>query len=241
MPALFSFGQFGPTDYVALALLVASWLIFGHLVEHPPAGRPSVTVLMAAYRRDWMREFVTRQPRIFDAAIIDSLRQGTSFLASATMIAIGGCVALIDKSERILGLARDLTESVAPEAVWDVKLIVILIFLTNAFLKFVWSHRLFGYCVILMASVPNDPEAAGAYERADQAAEVNIHAARAFNRGLRAVYFSLGALAWLIGALPLILATAVTLGLLWRREFASKSRRVLIGGLRATLPRETAK
>ena len=241
MTDLISPSDMTTADMAALGFLLLGWLVFGFLVEHPPRSLPSVSALMTAYRREWMRQFVTRQPRIFDASVMDSLRQGTSFLASATMIAIGGCVALIDKSERILGLARDLTESVAPEAVWDVKLIVILIFLTNAFLKFVWSHRLFGYCVILMASVPNDPEAAGAYERADQAAEVNIHAARAFNRGLRAVYFSLGALAWLIGALPLILATAVTLGLLWRREFASKSRRVLIGGLRATLPRETAK
>ncbi len=50
---------------------------------------------MKEYRRDWMRQFVTRQPRIFDATMIDSLRQGTAFFASACMIAIGGGVALI--------------------------------------------------------------------------------------------------------------------------------------------------
>ncbi|MEZ5779003.1 MAG: DUF599 domain-containing protein [Paracoccaceae bacterium] len=228
MNDLIQIGHFGTPDLAALALLVASWLLFGWAVEHPPAGRQSVAVLMTGYRREWMRQFVTREPRIFDAAIMDNLRQGTSFLASATMIAIGGGVALIGNTERLLGLAEDLTLASAPAAVWETKIIVVLLFLTNAFLKFVWAHRLFGYCAILMASVPNDPQDPLAFPRANQAAEVNISAAKSFNRGLRAVYFALGALAWILGPMALLLATVTTVLVLWRREFASASRRVLM-------------
>ncbi len=78
-----------------------------------------------------------------------------------------------------------------------------------------------------MASVPNDTSDA-AYARAAQAAEINIHAVRNFNRGLRSVYFALAALAWLLGPIPLMIATALTLVTLWRREFASHSRGVLL-------------
>ncbi|HRK32541.1 MAG TPA: hypothetical protein PLD59_15870, partial [Tepidisphaeraceae bacterium] len=38
----------------------------GWFTERPPAGRPSVSVLMTRYRREWMRHFVERDPRIFD-------------------------------------------------------------------------------------------------------------------------------------------------------------------------------
>ena len=221
--------HFGTLDGIAAALLVIAWVVIGRLTEHPPKGKPSVTMLMIQYRRDWMRQFVTRQPRIFDATIVDSLRQGTAFFASATMIAIGGGLALIGNTERLLGLAQDLSLDAPPSVVWEMKILAALLFVTNAFLNFVWSHRLFGYCSIVMASVPNDADDPGALPRALQAAEINISAAKNFNRGLRSVYFAIGTLAWLLGPVALMVATAVTFYVIWQREFASHSRRVLMG------------
>src|SRR5690606_29271391 len=55
-----------PLDLVALALLALAWFGTARIVEHPPARLPSVSVLMKTYRRDWMRQFVHRDPRIFD-------------------------------------------------------------------------------------------------------------------------------------------------------------------------------
>ncbi|MFN3647703.1 MAG: DUF599 domain-containing protein [Gemmobacter sp.] len=219
--------DFTPADAAALVFLLAGWLGFGWLVEHPPAGRPSVAVLMAGMRRDWMHAFVTRQPRIFDATVLDSLRQSTAFFASATMIALGGGVALMGDAERLAGFAADFTLQTS-RTVLEIKLLVVLLLVANAFLKFVWANRLFGYCAILMASVPNDPEDPACYPRAAQAAEINITAARSFNRGLNSVYFAIAALAWLAGALALSLAVVLTLAMMARREFASASRRVIL-------------
>ena len=72
-------GPFAISDLLAVGFLLFCWGLTGWLVEHPPARRVSVSALMADYRRDWMRQFVTRQPRIFDANVLDSLRQGTAF------------------------------------------------------------------------------------------------------------------------------------------------------------------
>jgi uncharacterized membrane protein len=219
--------QFSAADAAALAFLLGGWWGLGWLIEHPPARRPSVARLMADVRRDWMRAFVTRQPRIFDATVLDSLRQSTAFFASATMIALGGGVALMGDAERLAGFAADFTLQ-ASRAVLEVKLLVVLVLVANAFLKFVWANRLFGYCAILMASVPNDPEDPACYPRAAQAAEINITAARSFNRGLNSVYFAIAALAWLAGAWALAAAVALTLAVMVRREFASESRRVIL-------------
>lgn len=224
--ALPAFLLTGP-DTVALGLLVLAWALTGWLVEHPPARYPSVSALMAEYRRDWMRQFVTRSPRIFDANVIDSLRQSTAFFASASMIAIGGGVALIGNVTKLEGLAEDLT--LAAEGVRvELKIILVLVFLANALLKFVWAHRLFGYCAILMAAVPNDPSDPLAYPRAGQAAEINITAAKSFNRGLQSIYFALAAISWLLGPWALIAGTVVTSLVLIRREFASLSRAVML-------------
>ncbi|MDO5643766.1 MAG: DUF599 domain-containing protein, partial [Paracoccus sp. (in: a-proteobacteria)] len=98
-------------------------------------------------------------------------------------------------------------------------------------LKFIWSHRLFGYCAVVMASVPNDIADPLAIPRAHQAAELNVTAAKSFNIGLRNIYFSLAALGWLLGAWALMATTVIVLAVIWRREFASHSRQVLLRNL----------
>ena len=217
-------------DYGALALIFVLWLVIGWRIEHPSKKHASVSVLMAGYRREWMRQMVTRDPRIYDATILGNLRQGTAFFASASMISIGGVLALVGNTEQLIGFADDLTLNQDPRIVWELKLMVTLFFVTNAFLKFVWSNRLFGYCAVLMSSVPNEVDDPRTMPRAMQAAEINITAARGFNRGLRSVYFGLASAAWLAGPLALVAASLVTCLVLWRREFASQSRDVLLSG-----------
>ncbi|MDZ4086035.1 MAG: DUF599 domain-containing protein [Tabrizicola sp.] len=220
-------GSLPTLDLILLAGLVLAWLVSGWLSEHPPQSLPSVSLLMEEYRRDWMRTFVTRQPRIFDATLIDSLRQGTAFFASACMIAIGGGVALIGNAAAVQRLTEELPLN-GPGPDVALKMLPVIGLLANALLKFVWAHRLFGYCSILMAAVPNDPEDPLAFHRAGQAAEINITAARSFNRGLKSIYFALAALGWLLGPWGLLAGTVLATGILLRREFASYSRKVIL-------------
>ncbi|KQB96969.1 hypothetical protein AL073_07715 [Loktanella sp. 1ANDIMAR09] len=215
-------------DWIAAGLLVLSWLLLGWMIEHPHAKHPSVTVLMSERRRDWMKVMVTRDPRIFDSQILGSLRQGTAFFASSCLLSIGGVLALVGNTEPLRGVAAEVTDMAVPVLIFQIKLALVALFLTNAFLKFVWSNRIFGYCAVLMASVPNDPDHPLAYPRAAQAAELNIRAAMNFNRGLRTMYFALGALAWLLGAVALIIATVAVVWIVWSREFASLPRQILL-------------
>lgn len=219
---------FSTLDYVAVAALVLGWLWIGWRIENPASHRPSVSVLMADFRRLWMQQMITRQPRMVDAQILANMRQGSTFFASAAMIAIGGGLALIGNTEPLAEVAQDLTLDRLPTVVWEIKLLLILVFLANAFLKFVWAHRLFGYCAVLVAAVPNEPDDPLALPRASQAAEIAITAARSFNRGLRSTYMTLAAAAWLLGPVLLLVATIATVAVLWRREFASHSREILL-------------
>ncbi|MCO6385130.1 MAG: DUF599 domain-containing protein [Vannielia sp.] len=225
MPLL---APFSSADAVAVALILTLWAGLGWVVEHPPAGKPSVSVLMQAYRRDWLREHVTRQPRIFDATILGNLRQGTTFFASACMIAIGGGLAVIGNPEQLASVAADLSLGTTTTLAFEVKITLILFFLANAFLKFVWAHRLFGYSSVVMGAIPNDEDHPATYPRAAKAAEINITAAKSFNRGMRSIYFALGAIGWLVGPWGLGLGAVVSAVVIWRREFWSQSREVLM-------------
>ena len=218
----------GGLDWIAAGVIVAAWVVIGWIIEHPGMKHPSVTVLMSERRRDWMKVFVTRDPRIFDSQILGGLRQGTAFFASTCLLAIGGVLALAGNTEPLRGVAAEVTAMTVPVLIFQLKLGLVALFLTNAFLKFVWANRVFGYCAVMMAAVPNDPSDPIAYPRAAQAAELNIRAAINFNRGLRAMYFALGALAWLLGPVALLIATVVVVWVVGSREFASLPREILL-------------
>lgn len=225
----------GFDDAMAISLLLVAWLAVGWRIEHP-GSTPSVSVLMARYRHAWMAQMVNRDQRIFDAAILQNLRDGTAFFASTCLIGIGGLLALVGNPAPLEQAAARLPGEVGSlggdALIWQMKLLVPVLLLSVAFLRFVWANRLFGYFSVIIGSVPNagmDPSAEPeARHRATQAAWINVRAAVNFNRGLRAIYFALAGLAWLLGAIPLILATLITLATLYSREFRSVSRAVLI-------------
>lgn len=220
--------SFNIWDFIAVSWLIGSWWLIGRWIEHPPKTKPSVSVMMREYRREWMRQFVHREPRLFDSNILANLRESTAFFASASMIAIGGGLALIGNSDRLAGFARQFELGDIPIFKWEIKIIVPLLFVVDAFLKFVWSNRLFGYCAIVMGSVPNNPHDPAADIRARQAADLNIRAAKSFNAGLRDMHFGLGALGWLAGPIALLVTATLVLAITWRREFASGSRHALL-------------
>lgn len=222
------FSLFEPMDFAAAAAVLCLWRLSTWLVENSNAKRPAVSAIMAQHRREWMQQMLHRQNRIFDAQTIGTLRQGTSFFASTCVIAIGGTLALIGNAERLAGVANDFVLDAAPVIVWEVKLVFLTFFLAAAFLNFVWSHRLFGYCSVLIAATPNDSMAEHGPKTAGKAAEINITAARSYNRGLRSMYFGLATTAWLAGPFALFAAGLITFIVIWRREFASRSRAILL-------------
>ncbi|GAB4265757.1 MAG: DUF599 domain-containing protein [Pararhodobacter sp.] len=219
---------FDSLDLAAVLILTVAWFFLGFRIERTTSATPSVTVLMGAYRREWMRQFVTRTPRIYDASVLGNLRQSTSWMASTTMIALGGLFALIGNTDPLISVAEDLALTARNARTVEIKLLLTGLFLAHAFLKFLWSNRLFGYSAVIMSAVPNDPGDPLALPRAMQAAEVGIRAAVNFNRGLRATYFALASLSWLLGSWALLAATVAVVWLVWSREFASHSRAILL-------------
>lgn len=220
----------GWKDLAVLAMIAVIWLVLGFVIEHPSVRRPSVSRLMEGYRRAWMEDFSKRENRVFDATIISSLRQSTSFFVSTCLLAVGGLLALMGNIDQLSGVAEQLTHQNESQLLWQLRLLPATVFLIIAVLKFIWSNRLFGYCSILMGSVPIDKDSPQGPARAARAAELNIRAAISFNRGLRAMYFALATLAWVMGDALLVISVLAVTGFLWSREFASRSRDVMLDG-----------
>lgn len=214
------------TDLAALAWFIAAWLGFNVLVELSPLKRRTLSYQMDLHRHGWMRTMSRRPVRIMDVGIAAGLQQGTGFFASTSLLAIGGCFALLTSTDSILKIMSDLgLEDGDSVANWELKVIGLTLIYAYAFFKFGWAYRLFNYATILMGAMPEDETEIATREAfADKAAGVMVLAGNHFNRGQRAFFFSIGYLGWFVDPRLLVATTFFVLAVLARRQFASRAR-----------------
>lgn len=219
-----------PLDYVALAVFFLCWAGYSAIVDRVPAIRSrSVIASMDEHRRRWMLAVLDRENRISDVSIINNLMTSTSFLANNSIFILGGLVALLSASDLGQRVLANLPFSDPPtnEMAWEMRIFLLLFIFIRAFFELTWALRQFNYTSILIGGLGRGDAYVG---QAEVAAQVANRAARHFNTGLRAYYFGLAALGWIIHPLALILASLIVLRELHRREFRSVVREVLSHG-----------
>jgi len=219
------------TDASAFAAFILVWTLFSQATSGRFVRRKSLTQLMNSHREEWMRTMARRELRMIDTGIMIGLQQGTAFFASSALLALGGCFALLQSSDKVLMLLADLPLAGTPDrAVYEVKVLGLMTVLAYAFFKFGWAYRLFNYCSILIGAVPmaKDAEQAALDAAVGRAARMNVIAGRHFNSGLRGLFFSIGYLGWFVGPAVLVMTTLLVLVVLVRRQFFSTARAALL-------------
>jgi uncharacterized membrane protein len=220
----------GWLDGIALAIFAACWIGYATLVDRvQPIRARSVIAAMDAHRRRWMLATLTRDNRIADMAAIGNLMQSTGFLATTSILILGGLVAMLgaaDLGQRVVAALPWAT--VPDEIAWEVKIALLLVIFVNAFFELTWALRQFNYGSILVGAMPAEP--AEGLADADAAARVLNRAARHFNDGLRSYYFGLAAFAWIVHPAALVIASLFVLRELHRREFRSAVRDAVRAG-----------
>lgn len=221
-----------PLDLVALAYFLIGWIVFAQATQGRLFSRPTLTSLMNRQRETWMRTMARRDLRMIDTGIMMGLQQGTAFFASSSLLALGGCFALLGSTDQVIAVLGDLpTNEDIAHPVFEAKVFGLTGILAYAFFKFGWAYRLFNYCSILIGAVPivNDGIEDAATERAVmRAARMNQLGGKHFNAGLRAIFFALGYLGWFIGPWFFIATTTFTLFVLVRRQFFSAARAAVL-------------
>jgi len=219
-------------DMLALAWFLGAWIVYSIVIERSAKGRTSLNALMHSYRDDWMERMIARELRMVDAQVTAALQNGTAFFASTSLLAIGGALTLMRATDDIMPVMSMLNfGSVPSRQLWELKMLGLIVIFVYAFFKFAWSYRLFNYFAVMVGAAP--PVAAkdtpGAKAFAHRAARMCEDAGRQFNRGQRAFFFALGYLGWLLGPLPLAITTTGVVIVMWRRQFASESRKAFDG------------
>ena len=224
-----------PVDIVAVLWFVGAWTAYSLVINHFADSGRSLSSAMDRQRRRWMRTMARRDLRMIDTGIMGGLQNGTAFFASTSLIAIGGGFALLNATDHVYDVLRDLSLSPSsPRGLFEVKAVGLILIFGFAFFEFGWAYRLFNYASILVGATPSAAHAgeAEAIAAADRAGSFTIAAGRHFNHGLRAFFFAVGYLGWFVNGYVLIVTTTAILLVQLYRQFLSPSARLVIEAAR---------
>ena len=221
-------------SFDALAFLVFAVLMGGyHIVTgYRPLVDRSIVGAIQAQRVAWMRYMGQRDVRIVDAQLLASLTQGNAFFASTSAIGIGGLAAMLGSGERVQVLFEQLPYAAkSTSMLWEIKLILMIALFIFAFFKFAWAFRLSHYTAIMVGATPiaDGNNHADCESHALRTAGLIGLAGEHANNGLRAFYYAIAVLAWFFHPLAFIAVTIWVLLILIRRDFFSRSRRLIAG------------
>lgn len=221
-----------PLDIAALAYFFAVVLIYRLIVGWKARTGGGLLGAIQKQRVSWMLNMARREQRMLDAILLGSLGQGNAFFASTSAIAVGGLAATMGSGEKLQAMLAHLPY-VAPATpgVWEAKQVLIMSIFIYAFFKFAWAFRISHYASIMIGATPiYDPaNSAECTRHAERTAGLIGVAAEHTNSGLRSFYHAIATLAWFFHPLLFMLATTWVILILARRDFFSRSLRLISG------------
>ena len=156
-----------PVDIVAVLWFVGAWTAYSLVINHFADSGRSLSSAMDRQRRRWMRTMARRDLRMIDTGIMGGLQNGTAFFASTSLIAIGGGFALLNATDHVYDVLRDLSLSPSsPRGLFEVKAVGLILIFGFAFFEFGWAYRLFNYASILVGATPSAAHAGEAERHA---------------------------------------------------------------------------
>jgi uncharacterized membrane protein len=216
---------FSPLDLVALIVFFGIWIGYSTLLDGRWRRPRSINTQMIRIREAWMRGLLERGLRMMDAALIGHTIHSASFFASTTIILLAGLVGVLGSAERIHAAALSLATPFGrgPQALFEIKVLLLIAVFVYAFFKFTWAIRQFNYFCGIVGSAP-EPNGSPDPRLAPEMAVVLTHAIWQFNAGIRAHYFALAALGWFLHPIVFMVTTTLIPVMLTRRQLYSPTQ-----------------
>lgn len=220
---------FNLVDFLALAYFLLLWLGYGHYAKRRAKTRDTASLSrsLRLHREAWAARLLQRDMRMTDASLLANQERVVGFFASTTLLLMAAVLTALTSSNEIAELSSHIpfTEHQSSGQI-EAKLALLLLILIYAFFKVTWSLRQYGFAAVVMGGAPNPGEQLGPEERlvfVENLAKIMDCAGHDNNSCLRAYYFALSVVCWLSGTLPFLIATTITVFVLYNREFRSRA------------------
>ncbi len=219
-----------PLDLFALFWVFVCWAGYTLFADREGEKSRNLMSAMGEYRQIWMERMLGRENRMVDVNLMSTLMRSVSLFASTTMFILAGLLAILGSVDEARAILTALPFTVdTTRAMWEIKLLLLLVIFVYSFFKFAWSLRQFNYAIIFIGAAPEagDEPNPERDKFGVRAARITTLAVQSFNRGLRAYYFGLAALSWFIHPALFVASSLWVVLVLYRREFHSRTLKAL--------------
>ncbi|NJO67542.1 MAG: DUF599 family protein [Rhodospirillales bacterium] len=219
-----------PLDIVALATFFVVWIGYSALFDGILRRPRSINSQMLLIREAWMLRLLSRGIRIMDATLIGHAIHSATFFASTTIILLAGLVGVIGSAERVHSTAVNLSILFGgtTQGQFELKVFLLIAIYVYAFLKFTWAIRQLNYFCSIIGSAPETGGTPANPAMAKRMAILLTQGIWQFNSGIRAHYFALAALGWMVHPVLFLLLTLLMPALLVRRQLSSTTARLIV-------------
>lgn len=219
-------------NWAALAWFFIVWIGYTAYANHAAGKKNCLASMLSRYRLHWVRSVLRREGRIADIALMGSMTQLSTFLASTTILIIAGVLTALSSADSIVALLKqhDFVANLDREQV-QFKLVFLGLIFVFSFLRLTWSLRQYTFCSMMLSAAPhvNRPQFTEDEEAfARHVARVCDRAAQDFNYGLRSYYFAMAFLTWFINPWVMMASSTLIIWVLYRREFHSTTLKYLV-------------
>lgn len=181
---------------------------------------PAYTVqsVHALVRTAWVESIMTNRRDILAIQTLRNSTMAATFLASTAILLIGAVLSLSGQGDKLelTWNALDSFQAIDP-SIWLLKLLALILDLSVAFFSFALAIRNFHHVGYLL-NVP--PEGRHSKVTPAYVAAYLNQAGRSYTRGMRAYYFLLPLLFWLLGPVLMVVASAALVVILHRLDRA---------------------
>ena len=210
-------------DWIALAWFLVCWSGYTAYANYKMTRVPNLSQSLTELRSYWMSSMLTREIKIADVTALVGLQRTGTFFASTTIIILAGLLAVLGASDDALRLAQALPfVAEHSQSSWETKILIMIFIFVYAFFKFSWAVRQYNFSIVMFGAAP-EPGSDSSKHFIEASNRLLTLANKSFNYGLRSYTFSMATIAWFIHPILFMLMTAWVVGVLYRREFQSRT------------------
>jgi uncharacterized membrane protein len=212
-------------DLGALTYFLIVWQGYAPFMRWRDRRRLGVGAAIVDHRRDWMDALLGRDMKVADTAIAGHIMSTASFFASTTVIVIAALLGvLINVGNNAQGAVATWLAIPAPNAL-QIKIGLIIVIAYYAFQSFTWAIRQANFAAVMMGAAPPAASLDAELRRrlAVSMGSIITGVAASYDSGMRAYYFALGGITWIISPILFILVTTGVGALLLYRQTNSRT------------------
>ena len=132
------------------------WVGYAWFARRLAVHKHSILAASNRFRLRWIKVSLTRDPRVLDGIITQTLSHTPSFFSSTTIIIIGGLLALLGTTDKAAELVREIPFSQAtPLLVFEFKVLILIAIFVYAFFRFSWSMRQYTFVALMIGALPS--------------------------------------------------------------------------------------